>query len=106
MCQPTILKMNSFNIYKSEIEKLGFVTINKIYSNEEVEKIIGAINQVETSKETFRKSSDLFAIRQFLKEVPETKELIFNDKLNEVIENLFGQNYFVVKSIYFDKPEK
>ena len=93
------------NTHKSEIENLGFTTINNIYSDEEVEKIIETINQVETSKDTFRKSADLFAIRQFLKEVPETQKLIFNPKLNEIIEKLFGQNYFVVKSIYFDKPE-
>ncbi|MGV0831169.1 phytanoyl-CoA dioxygenase family protein [Empedobacter brevis] len=97
--------MNAMNTHKSEIENLGFTTINNIYSEEEVEKIIETINQVETSKDTFRKSADLFAIRQFLKEVPETQKLIFNPKLNEIIEKLFGQNYFVVKSIYFDKPE-
>ncbi|GEM50738.1 phytanoyl-CoA dioxygenase [Empedobacter brevis NBRC 14943 = ATCC 43319] len=98
-------KMNAMNTHKSEIENLGFTTINNIYSDEEVEKIIETINQVETSKDTFRKSADLFAIRQFLKEIPETQKLIFNPKLNEIIEKLFGQNYFVVKSIYFDKPE-
>jgi ectoine hydroxylase-related dioxygenase (phytanoyl-CoA dioxygenase family) len=66
---------------------------------------LATINQADTSKDTFRKSSDLFAIRQFLKEIPTTRDLIFNDKLNLTITKLFGQNYFVVKSIYFDKPE-
>ncbi|QTV05091.1 phytanoyl-CoA dioxygenase family protein [Faecalibacter bovis] len=97
--------MNELKIYKSEIEELGFTTIENIYSTEEVQKIIETINQVDTSKDTFRKSNDLFAIRQFLKKVPETQKLIFNEKLQKVISELFGKNYFVIKSIYFDKPE-
>lgn len=97
--------MNELKTYKSEIEELGFTTIENIYSTEEVQKIIETINQVDTSKDTFRKSSDLFAIRQFLKEVPETQNLIFNESLKKVISEIFGKNYFVIKSIYFDKPE-
>ena len=97
--------MNKLKTYKSEIEELGFTTIENIYSTEEVQKIIETINQVDTSKDTFRKSNDLFAIRQFLKEVPETQNLIFNENLQNVISELFGKNYFVIKSIYFDKPE-
>jgi ectoine hydroxylase-related dioxygenase (phytanoyl-CoA dioxygenase family) len=97
--------MNKLKTYKTEIEELGFTTIENIYSTEEVQKIIETINQVDTSKETFRKSNDLFAIRQFLKEVPETQNLIFNENLQKVISELFGKNYFVIKSIYFDKPE-
>lgn len=103
--QIELQKMDALKNHKTEIDKLGFTIIENIYSNEEVEKIIETINQADTSKDTFRKSSDLFAIRQFLKEIPETKNLIFNDKLNHIIQELFGQNYFVIKSIYFDKPE-
>ena len=94
-----------FQKHKSEINKSGFTTINEIYSEEEIQKILEKIENVDKSNETFRMSKDLFAIRQFLKEVPETRELIFNEKLNSIISQIFGENYFVVKSIYFDKPE-
>jgi ectoine hydroxylase-related dioxygenase (phytanoyl-CoA dioxygenase family) len=46
----------------------------------------------------------LFAIRQFLKEVPAVKKLVFNERLKDVTTQLFGDAYFVVKCIYFDKP--
>jgi ectoine hydroxylase-related dioxygenase (phytanoyl-CoA dioxygenase family) len=36
--------------------------------------------------------------------VPQAAGLVFNEKLQEVIFSLFGRQYFVVKSIYFDKP--
>ena len=39
-------------------------------------------------------------------EIPGIEPLIFNDKLEAIIADLFGAGYFAVKSIYFDKPEK
>jgi len=52
------------------------------------------------------KSSGVFAIRQFLKGIPAIKPIVFNDKLKDLINRIFGEGYFVVKSIYFDKPEQ
>ena len=97
--------MEKLEKHKIQIQEFGFTTIDFVYTNEEIDTILRSIEQADTSKETFRKSNDLFAIRQFLKELPETKELIFNEKLKEVINSIFGSKYFVVKSIYFDKPE-
>ncbi len=63
------------------------------------------VNKVNSTSHNFRKSNDLFAIRQFLKEVPVILPLIFNDKFRQVIRDVFGDDYFIVKSIYFDKPD-
>ncbi len=76
-----------------------------MFSDEEIAQITHVLDNIDTSKENFRKSQDLFAIRQFLKEVPEIKDLIFNDNIRTIINEIFGDQYFVVKSIYFDKPE-
>lgn len=92
--------------HKNSIRENGFTVINNIFSEQEIEKIGAVIQNIDTSKETFRKSDDLFAIRQFLKEIPEVKDLIFNDNIKNIITEVFGEQYFVVKSIYFDKPEK
>ena len=92
--------------HKTEISQKGFTIINDVFSEEEINQIIDVIDSIDTSKETFRKSEDLFAIRQFLKEVPESHQFIFNDNIRKIINEIFGNNYFVVKSIYFDKPEK
>jgi len=92
--------------HKNSIQESGFAVINNIFSEEEIEKIGQVIENIDTSKETFRKSEDLFAIRQFLKEIPEARDLIFNDNIKKIIAEVFGEKYFVVKSIYFDKPEK
>lgn len=57
--------------HKDSIQENGFTIINNIFSDEEIEKISEAIQNMDTSKDTFRKSEDLFAIRQFLKEIPQ-----------------------------------
>jgi ectoine hydroxylase-related dioxygenase (phytanoyl-CoA dioxygenase family) len=81
----------------------GFDIINDVYTPLEVNHIIACIDKANTEKPTFRKSEDLFAIRQFFKEIPEVFPLVFNNKLKAII-NDFDPGYFVTKSIYFDKP--
>ncbi|NMR35716.1 phytanoyl-CoA dioxygenase family protein [Chryseobacterium aquaticum] len=92
--------------HKNAIADNDFSVISNVYYMEEIERISEVIQNIDTSKETFRKSEDLFAIRHFLKEILEVKDLIFNENLKTIIKEIFGENYFVVKSIYFDKPEK
>lgn len=97
--------MTGIERHKIEITENGFTTIDEIYSDQEIEQILLTIDEADKTRATFRKSADLFAIRQFLKEIPETTNLVLNDNLKNVVRQLFGDNYFVVKSIYFDKPE-
>jgi ectoine hydroxylase-related dioxygenase (phytanoyl-CoA dioxygenase family) len=92
--------------HRNNIKNNGFDVIEDIYIPLEIRNIISAIDKADQSNPTFRKTDDLFAIRVFLKEVPEVKNLIITQKLKSIIHDLFGKGYFVVKSIYFDKPEK
>ncbi|MGQ2985125.1 phytanoyl-CoA dioxygenase family protein [Flavobacterium sp.] len=89
---------------RHEITKEGFAVINDIYTNAEIEGILSAIERADTSGDTFRRSVHLFAIRQFLKGVPDTLPLIFTNKLKGLLNEIFGAGYFPVRSIYFDKP--
>jgi hypothetical protein len=98
--------MTDIHKYKNSLDENGFVTVDNIYSDIEIENIISCINSADSSGSTFRKSTDLFAIRQFLKEIPKTTPLIFNHNLLALINSLFGSDFFIVKSIYFDKPEQ
>ena len=89
---------------KEELEKLGFAIVAGVISEWEITEIIRIISNTDTSGSIFRKSKDLFAIRQFFKHVPDVADIIMASKLKEIIGETFGQDYFVVKSIYFDKP--
>lgn len=95
--------------YISEITNEGFTIINTVYTESEIEKLISLIENItenDSDNSTFRKTQDLFAIRQFHKEIPETLPFIFNQNLKDIIKSTFGDGYFITKSIYFDKPEK
>lgn len=92
------------SLASGEINKNGYFVVESVYTPNEINHIIDLIEKVNTDKPTFRQTADLFAIRQFLKEVPDVYPLIFNGKLNTIIANVYGDSYFTVKSIYFDKP--
>lgn len=91
---------------KNQLEENGFLTLENIYSINEIEELISLIEKVDNNNPTFRKTKDLFAIRQFHKEIPSTLSLIFNKNLKKVIQEIGGNDYFISKSIYFDKPKE
>ncbi len=90
---------------KEKIENDGFALINNLFTEKEIDHLLCIISQADASHSTFRKTNELFAIRQFFKEVPEAVDFIFTDKFISFISGIFGNDFFVVKSIYFDKPE-
>lgn len=89
-----------------QLTQNGFTILKNIYTPEEIESIQRAIEQADNSGSVFRKTENLFAIRQFFKAVPNAIDLILNDKLKSIVSSLFGDDYCVVKSIYFDKPQQ
>lgn len=89
--------------FKDLISNEGFTIIDNVFTSYQVDTLINIISKVDSSKSTFRKTNNLFAIRQFLKEVPSVNSIIFN-RIDPIINDLFGSSFFPVKSIYFDKP--
>jgi ectoine hydroxylase-related dioxygenase (phytanoyl-CoA dioxygenase family) len=96
--------MSTTSDIKEKISQQGFAIIESVFASNEIDSLLSAISEVDSSTPTFRRSNDLYAVRQFLIEVPATIDLIFKNKLNRIIKELFSDEFFVVKSIYFDKP--
>jgi hypothetical protein len=86
-----------------EFSENGFAIIKDVFIDSEIQAILEKVESADTTNPTFRVSKDVFAIRQFLKEVPASASLIFSDRLTRLIESI-REGCFVVKSIYFDKP--
>jgi len=99
-----IKNTNQWKKHNDQIEQEGHTVIAGVYSTGEIDSITEKIKKSDQTNSSFRKSEDLFAIRQFFKEIPEVKNLIFNENLRKVISELFGSDFFVIKSMYFDKP--
>lgn len=96
---------HQIDILKKGILNNGFAIIENVFTLAQLDSLFSVIETADSGRPTFRKTNDLFAIRQFLKEIPAAAGHIFNNKLNNLIAQLFGREYFAVKSIYFDKPE-
>ncbi len=96
----------NFDRYRQNISNNGFTVADDILIEDEINAILNLINKSDTHPDTFRKSDDLFAIRQFFKTLPKVVPLVLTSKLNELIAGIFGEGYFITKSIYFDKPAR
>jgi ectoine hydroxylase-related dioxygenase (phytanoyl-CoA dioxygenase family) len=90
--------------HQSEYERKGYTIVNDVFNTTDIEQIIRIIHSANQNSDLFRKTKQLFAIRQFLKEIPELQPIVLNKDLNKLTAEMFGNNYFPVKSIYFDKP--
>ncbi|MEO6148835.1 MAG: phytanoyl-CoA dioxygenase family protein [Mucilaginibacter sp.] len=96
--------MHTTGLHREKLNDDGFTIIDGVYSAEEIQAIVSSISEVQANNLNFRKTADLFAIRQFFKELPQLFPLVFTDKLRSIVGSLLGKEYFIVKSIYFDKP--
>lgn len=96
--------MKDLAINKKNLAENGFTVLEDVFSPKEVHGILAAIEEADSSKPTFRRNADLFAIRQFLQEVPQVLPLVFRERLQTIIHHFFGEYSFLIKSIYFDKP--
>ena len=86
------------------LEHDGFEILPSVLTDHEVGLILETISHVDISNPLFRRSTDLFAIRQFLKQAPTVAEILLNSALIRLLNGRFPGEYFIVKSIYFDKP--
>lgn len=91
---------------KQEIRDDGFAVVDAVYSAGEIASLIKHIEAADQSGPAFRSTKDLFAIRNFLTMVPGISDIVFNEKLKTLILEIFGHGYFIIKSIYFDKPQQ
>ncbi|MBC9929371.1 phytanoyl-CoA dioxygenase family protein [Chitinophaga qingshengii] len=97
--------MENMEQHRQELATQGYTVLENIFSGAEVQRMLQLItSSADTSQAVFRKTADLFAIRQFLQAVPGVKALIFTTALQHIIHTFFGEDYVPVKSIYFDKP--
>jgi len=91
---------------KIELEENGYSVLSDLYSDGEINQIITCIENAEQVGNSFMKSSDLFAIRQLINNVPELSDILFNKKLIDLLAELSDSKYFLTKAIYFDKPSE
>lgn len=94
----------NFEKNKSELDAQGFSICSELYTLTEVAEIIKLVDAIDSNHNSFLKTKDLFAIRQFMNNIPELSKLIYNQNLLKLIKEVGGEDYILTKAIYFDKP--
>jgi ectoine hydroxylase-related dioxygenase (phytanoyl-CoA dioxygenase family) len=90
---------------QTELKENGFGIQQDLYTFEEVESILRMLHQSPHFQKNFNSGQPPFAIRQLLKQIPELTDLLFNTNIKTLLSKIWGNDFFMVKSIYFNKPE-
>ncbi|EDP95574.1 phytanoyl-CoA dioxygenase family protein [Kordia algicida OT-1] len=98
--------MNTLIATIEKLQKEGFSVINSVYSEAEITEIIDCITKASADVRSDENAKHVFAIRQLMKKIPELKSLLFTEKFHELLKNVFEEDCFLTKAIYFDKPSE
>lgn len=81
-----------------KLEHKGYSILNNVYTTREVNKMRALVDDYFKKNKTKN-----FAKREVLQNIPELKNILFNQNLRKIIKPIQA-NAFLCKSIYFDKP--
>lgn len=88
----------------SELAASGHATLPALYTAAEVAALLRCIEAAPAAGPNFRRSQDVFAIRNLLGEVPALWPLLDTLALRGLLGELFPAGCHLTKAIYFDKP--
>ncbi|WBA43456.1 phytanoyl-CoA dioxygenase family protein [Hymenobacter canadensis] len=89
----------------TQLRSDGYAILPGVFTPAETAALLRTIATADTTSPSFRRSQDVFAIRNLLQELPALQEQLLTPGLREVLAALFpAQTPHLVKAIYFDKP--
>ena len=87
-----------------QLQEAGFAVVPPLYAPPELAALLRCIEQAPAASPNFRRSQDVFAIRNLLGEVPALWPLLDTPALRRLLGELFPAGCHLTKGIYFDKP--
>ncbi len=87
-----------------EFATQGFAIIPELYAPAEIAALLHCLESAPAAGPNFRRSQEVFAIRNLVGEIPALWPLLRTAKLREVLAELFPAGCHLTKAIYFDKP--
>ena len=87
-----------------QLAAAGHAVVPGLYTPAEVAALLRCIEDAPAASPNFRRSQDVFAIRNLLGEVPALGPLLATPALRRVLGELFPAGCHLTKAIYFDKP--
>ncbi|WP_165903853.1 phytanoyl-CoA dioxygenase family protein [Hymenobacter gummosus] len=93
-------KTSLLNAYQRD----GFAVTEPLYSAAEIQAMLAVLEQAGSGSGNFRRTAELFAIRNLLTELPALRPLIWNERFTGLLNQLLPAPQYLIKAIYFDKP--
>jgi hypothetical protein len=90
----------------SQLATAGYAILPALYTPAEVAALLACVESAPAASPNFRRSQDVFAIRNLLGELPALGPLLATPALRRLLASLFPAGYHLTKAIYFDKPAK
>jgi hypothetical protein len=94
----------SIAMVHQQLQQQGFAVTAPLYTHTEVAALLHCIESAPATSPSFRRSQDVFAIRNLLGEIPQLWSLLDTRELRNVLSELFPSGCHLTKAIYFDKP--
>ena len=98
--------MNAISIGSigSILKRDGFAVLTAVLCENEVCALVDAVAKASPSGDGVMRSTDRYAIRRVMQEIPALQDLVWNARLTDIVHELLGAGAFVTKSIWFEKP--
>src|SRR5579883_3407136 len=88
------------------IERDGFAIVPDVIGPEVVADLIAAIEAIPPSPSALDRGGGVYAMRNVLQAVPETRRLAESEAIRGLVTQVLGDRAFVVRGLLFDKtPE-
>lgn len=97
--------LEAFQQGAQQLAAEGYGVLPDVFSAKEIAALLRTVETADTSSFNFRRSQDVFAIRNLLSEIPTLQEQLLMPKLRHLLAVLFPDSTpHLTKAIYFDKP--
>ncbi len=92
--------------WSQAIDRDGFAVVPDVVAPAVVAGLIAALDAKGPSRATLERDGRTYAMRDLLREVPETRRLAGSAPLGRLVQDVLGPGSFVVRGLLFDKtPE-
>lgn len=88
------------------LEHDGFEIVARVIARRDVGRLIDAVESLSLSPSALSRGGGVYAMRNLLQEVPETRRLAESEPIRTLVAGVLGPRCFVVRGLLFDKtPE-
>ncbi len=87
----------------NRIAQYGFAVVRDASSPDQLERLLSALDESETSTVARPQGQPAYASRDLLRRVPEAKRFAESAAVRSLVEPVLGPNPFAVRGLFFDK---